>query len=275
VRYAIYVTRESDLSIRQLLELSAASVGASITYDPRADVKILSADGKTFNPSLPTIIVTHGWHGTEDEARFRSMASKLAEAYPDRNVVRVMWQKGADQVLPWWASENIPAVADRAVTLLTEAGYTRWAETTYVGESFGNGVNARISQIAPAKGNALILNAANPLGYPWGREPDYRSAFNSSISIQTWDVADDGSNAGNRSILYRDPREDYCDIHGCNMTGQSNLGSLLRAQGDLAAAKPYYEQALAILAASLGPDHPTTQIIRNNLALLLTELQEQ
>jgi tetratricopeptide (TPR) repeat protein len=38
----------------------------------------------------------------------------------------------------------------------------------------------------------------------------------------------------------------------------NNLGGLLRAMGDLAGARPYYERALAIREKSLGPDHPDT-----------------
>jgi hypothetical protein len=46
------------------------------------------------------------------------------------------------------------------------------------------------------------------------------------------------------------------------------LGALLQAQGDLLGARPYYEQALAICEAALGPAHPTTTILRANLAAL-------
>jgi hypothetical protein len=38
--------------------------------------------------------------------------------------------------------------------------------------------------------------------------------------------------------------------------------------GYLAAARPYYERALAIWEARLGPDHPNTKIARENLAAL-------
>jgi hypothetical protein len=38
--------------------------------------------------------------------------------------------------------------------------------------------------------------------------------------------------------------------------------------GDLPAAQPYFERALAILEAKLGPDHPNTKIVRGNLASL-------
>ena len=44
---------------------------------------------------------------------------------------------------------------------------------------------------------------------------------------------------------------------------------LLKAQGDYAAAKPLYEQALAIRKAVLGKHHPDTATSLNNLAVLL------
>jgi len=48
----------------------------------------------------------------------------------------------------------------------------------------------------------------------------------------------------------------------------NNLASLLQSQGDYAAARPYYERALAICEARLGVDHPTTRIIREYLRIL-------
>ena len=50
----------------------------------------------------------------------------------------------------------------------------------------------------------------------------------------------------------------------------NNLAALLRAQGDYAAAKPLYEQALAIRKAVLGERHADTAGSLNNLAELLS-----
>ncbi|MCB0222600.1 MAG: tetratricopeptide repeat protein [Anaerolineae bacterium] len=42
----------------------------------------------------------------------------------------------------------------------------------------------------------------------------------------------------------------------------------MQAMGDNEGARPYYERALAILEKRLGPNHPYSQVVRNNLAAL-------
>jgi hypothetical protein len=48
----------------------------------------------------------------------------------------------------------------------------------------------------------------------------------------------------------------------------NNLGVLFGDQGDLAAAQPLLERALAIREKALGPEHPDTAMSLNNLAFL-------
>ncbi len=50
----------------------------------------------------------------------------------------------------------------------------------------------------------------------------------------------------------------------------NNLGSVLRALGDLDEARDHLQRALRILRERLGEDHPTTVRVRNNLASLPT-----
>ncbi len=52
----------------------------------------------------------------------------------------------------------------------------------------------------------------------------------------------------------------------------NNLALLLQATNRLAEAEPLYRRALAIVEKSLGPDHPTSVKVRQNLAALLAQL---
>jgi len=54
--------------------------------------------------------------------------------------------------------------------------------------------------------------------------------------------------------------------HPNTATSLNNLGDLLQEQGDLAGARPYYERALRILMARLGPNHASTRAVQRNLA---------
>ena len=57
--------------------------------------------------------------------------------------------------------------------------------------------------------------------------------------------------------------------HPATATSLNNLAGLLEAQGDYAAAKPLFEQALAIHKAVYGERHPATATSLDNLAGLL------
>ena len=63
----------------------------------------------------------------------------------------------------------------------------------------------------------------------------------------------------------RDARESHPDTLG----SINNLGGLLYAKGDLAAAEPLYHEALKGLRETLGSRHPHTLISINNLGTVL------
>ncbi len=75
------------------------------------------------------------------------------------------------------------------------------------------------------------------------------------------------------TIGYLDYPPKFVFCAACCFTAQSlnNLASLLRAQGDYAAARPLFERALTIREQALGPLHPHTATSLNNLADLETE----
>jgi hypothetical protein len=50
--------------------------------------------------------------------------------------------------------------------------------------------------------------------------------------------------------------------------GLNNLATLLHYMGRPAEAEPLMRRALAIFETSLGPDHPSTVIVRKGLARL-------
>ena len=58
-------------------------------------------------------------------------------------------------------------------------------------------------------------------------------------------------------------------LHPHTASSLNNLGGLLHAQGEYEAARPCYERALAIFEEKLGPEHPHTKIVRDNLESLV------
>jgi tetratricopeptide (TPR) repeat protein len=72
--------------------------------------------------------------------------------------------------------------------------------------------------------------------------------------------------------LYQRALEQYEKVHGPEGSlladGLNNLACGLRDQGDLAAARALFERALSIREKVLGSEHPNTNVVRRNLALL-------
>jgi len=82
-----------------------------------------------------------------------------------------------------------------------------------------------------------------------------------------------------KHVLCSDDHEDtralvslWLDLSGYEVTTASNLAETLRAQRDLAKARPLQEQVLASRRRQLGADHPDTLGAMNNLAMTLADL---
>jgi hypothetical protein len=54
--------------------------------------------------------------------------------------------------------------------------------------------------------------------------------------------------------------------HSTTAACLTKLTFLVRAQGDLVASRFYLKRVLATAERALGPDHPTVQVARRNLA---------
>ncbi len=159
-------------------------------YVARNDVRIGEVSEGT--PGCETIIVTHGANSDGYELRFENFVARLKARNPDARILAVEWPKGADCGLDLWAaSKRIPDVAARAsVLLVRDYPEIDYSKTTFVGESFGNAVNAAISDSNGAVSKGILLNPANEWGFWHLFTPDYRAAFSKChayITNSWWD----------------------------------------------------------------------------------------
>jgi tetratricopeptide (TPR) repeat protein len=65
------------------------------------------------------------------------------------------------------------------------------------------------------------------------------------------------------------------DDHPDVATDLNNLAELLREQGKYSEAEPLYRRALEIREAQLGINHPSTATVRENLELLLSDMESR
>jgi hypothetical protein len=136
-------------------------------------------------------VITHGMGGTAADDRFHKLAAVIAKLFPDACVIRVDWCErasvkfyGLPNVLQVAAS--IDEVGDQAALLLQQEKIDP-QHATFIGESFGNWVNARIAQKLGGVHGILALNPANEAGYPL---PDLRRHTQRSWSFHTYSAFD-------------------------------------------------------------------------------------
>lgn len=75
-----------------------------------------------------------------------------------------------------------------------------------------------------------------------------------------------GANAGTHLRHTTDCARSRADARAARLCNE--MGALLDSMGEYAAARPYYERALAIRAQVLGPGHPDTRSARASLVAI-------
>jgi len=204
-------------------ECSAQSLQAQILHDSRCPYEL----------NRPTIVITHGMGGTAAGDRFHQLADAICKALPECNVLIIDWSKQSRRTWhglpnPLAVAQNIDPVSWEASELLVSLQIDP-TQTTFIGESFGNCVNARIAETIGGCGRILAFNPANAMG---GYEtPDLRVCSDVAWSFQTYSMFDTQDSIADLGIfLETPPAATDLDQH---IAGVSWLAERVRS-GDLA-----------------------------------------
>ena len=166
----------------------------SVHSQPSRCVQALLRKQHRFEPHLPTFVITHGMGGTQLDDRFHQLADAIDEAFPESNVILINWTDASCKKTsflglpsPWEVAKNIDRVAHEAADNLQSMGLEA-SSTTFIGESFGNCVNARIAERLGRHGRILAFNPPNAAG--GYKTPDLRTCADLTWSFHTFSVFD-------------------------------------------------------------------------------------
>ena len=184
---------------------TAELVSAMATRGERAEPAWLELDPVAEQPTVriwltgprgdqasECFVITHGMGGTTSGDSFHRLAAILHHQFPRASVLRIDWSerasvKFAGLPVPWKVAASIDAVGDEATLVLKQMGIDS-QRTTFLGESFGNWVNARI---AYQLGGVHAILAINPASESGGyAPPDLRKLASHSWALHTWSVFD-------------------------------------------------------------------------------------
>lgn len=138
-----------------------------------------------------TYIITHGMGGTSTGDRFHKLAATIHLKHPRARVLRIDWSEQASAKIgglpnPWKVASSIDETADHSARILEKSIDPK--RTTFIGESFGNWVNARIARRLGGVYGLLAVNPANEAaGYT---PPDLRKHAQRSLSFHTYSAFD-------------------------------------------------------------------------------------
>jgi pimeloyl-ACP methyl ester carboxylesterase len=182
----------------------------------------------------PTFVLTHGMGGSKTGDRFHQLADAICKAMPECNVLLIDWSILSSQTglfgipNPFAVAQSIDPVGREASELLK-----RWnidpVRTTFIGESFGNYVNAQIAANLGGRGRILAFNPANAMG--GYKVPNLRACSDVAWSFHTYSIFDTQDSIADLGIfLETSPLATEVDQH---ISGVSWLAERV-SSGDLA-----------------------------------------
>ncbi len=132
-------------------------------------------------------VICHGLEGTVAGDRFEQLAQKLVDTCPEAWVVQVDWSplskgKCLGVTSPWKVARKIPFVAEACHEAIVQLGLES-VQWTFIGESFGNNVNARVSELLDGQACMIAFNPASEMG--GGGRLDLRECCSVSFALQT------------------------------------------------------------------------------------------
>lgn len=168
-----------------------------------------------FNPNRKTFVITHGMGGTRYGDRFHLLASAIATKYPEVNVLLIDWTEHSMQTTslfgmpsPWKVARHIEPTAIYVARHLRKLGLDP-NQITFIGESFGNCINAKISELLGSGCRIMAFNPPNAAGgYPL---PNLSSCSSKSWSFHT-DSAFDTQNSMADVRFFLEPAEGASDL---------------------------------------------------------------
>lgn len=160
------------------------------------------------NKSSSVYVVTHGMGGTSSGDRFELLGKLLAKVDPQACVILIDWTKPSQTSqsgfpknrLPWLVAGRIPLIAKAVASKLRALGVTA-SQVTFIGESFGNNVNALISAKLGHQSMLLAFNPASELG--GGGWLDLTQASRKSYSFHTYSNFDTTSQIAHGDAFLR------------------------------------------------------------------------
>lgn len=261
----VTVIHASQLKPIAATERSAGSSWTEMTFvESTPHVQLLHRSEKSFNPDAPTFVITHGMGGVEAGDRFHVLADAVSEVAPDSNVLIVNWSEHAWKTGylgipdPWAVATKIDPVAQEASGLLRKLQMNPEI-TTFIGESFGTCVNARIAEHLGGRGMMLAFNPPNQsAGYPI---PNLCDRSDIAWSFHTYSVCDTQESIADARLFLETPAN-ACEkdqhtfgIFWLAERVQDGQLEWLMATHSILEHRPDHFDAVATLSGNLGQEH--------------------